>query len=237
MGRQIAEEAELRDQGFGDTETEITMRLMGSDGRVRERRLTWKTLESAATGDGDKSLTVFHEPRDIEGTAFLSYTHVEQPDDQWLYLPALKRVKRIASANQSSAFMGSEFDYEDLLSDEVEKFDYLWLRNEPCRDLSCFVLERRPRYEDSGYSRQIIWIDQAEYRPFRIEYYDHRERHEKTLVFEAYQQYMERFWRAHEMRMKNHLTEKETLLSFEPYAFQTGLTEQDFDPSALRRLR
>ncbi|MDH3509146.1 MAG: outer membrane lipoprotein-sorting protein [Gammaproteobacteria bacterium] len=236
-GRRIAAEAERRDQGFGDSATEITMRLMSSDGRIRERRLTWQTLESVAASEGDKSLTVFHEPRDIEGTAFLSYTHIEQADDQWLYLPALKRVKRIASANQSSAFMGSEFAYEDLLSDEVEKFDYLWLRDEPCRELTCFVLERRPRYEDSGYSRQVVWIDQAEYRAFRIEYYDHRERHEKTLVFEDYRQYLDRFWRAHEMRMTNHLTDKETLLLFEPYAFQTGQTEQDFDPSALRRLR
>ena len=92
--------------------------------------------------------------------------------DQWLYLPALKRVKRIASVNKTSSFMGSELAYEDLLSDEVEKFDYRWLRDEACGEDSCFVLERRPRYENSGYSKQVLWMDQSEYRIHGIEYYD-----------------------------------------------------------------
>ena len=236
-GREIAMESERRDEGFGDTITEITMQLISSDGRIRERRLTWQTLEMIDPPDGDRSLTVFHEPRDIAGTAFLSFTHVEEPDDQWLYLPSLKRVKRIASVNQSSSFMGSEFFYEDLLSDEVEKFDYLWIRDESCGESICFVLERKPRFENSGYSRQVVWIDQVEYRPMKIEYYDLRERHQKTLLFEDYRRYMERFWRAHELRMVNHQTEKETRLSFGTYEFQTGLTEQVFDPSALTRLR
>jgi outer membrane lipoprotein-sorting protein len=236
-GRQIAEEADRRNQGFGDTDTEIIMRLTSADGRVRERRLTWQTLENPDPTDGDKSLTVFHEPRDIAGTAFLTFTHIGQEDDQWLYLPALKRVKRIASVNKTSSFMGSELTYEDLLSDEVEKFDYRWLRDEPCGNLVCFVIERMPRYENSGYSKQIVWLDQAEYRAMRIEYYDLRDRHQKTLTLEDHRQYLDRYWRPHEYRMENHLTEKQTLLSFTPYEFQTGLTEQAFDPSALRRLR
>ena len=62
------------------------MRLTSADGRVRERRLTWQILEVADPGDGDRSLTVFHEPRDIAGTAFLSFTHIEQPDDHRVYL-------------------------------------------------------------------------------------------------------------------------------------------------------
>lgn len=236
-GRQIAEEAERRDQGFADTVTEITMRLTSVDGRVRERRLTWQILESPDSSDGDKSLTVFHEPRDIAGTAFLTFTHIGQDDDQWLYLPALKRVKRIASVNKTSSFMGSELSYEDLLSDEMEKFDYRWLRDEPCGNLLCFVIERTPRYENSGYSKQILWLDQTEYRPMVIEYYDLRDRHQKTLTLEDYRQYLDRYWRAHEYVMENHITQKRTLLSFAPYQFQTGLTEQAFEPSALRRLR
>lgn len=236
-GRWIAEQAEERDAGFGDSETEITMRLVSDDGRVRERRLAWQTLENPDPNDGDKSLVVFHEPRDIAGTAFLTHTHIGREDDQWLYLPALKRVKRIAASNMTGAFMGSEFSYEDLLSDEVEKFDYRWLRDEPCVELTCYVLERVPRYEDSGYSRQLVWLDRAQYRAVRIEYYDRRERLEKTLTLDDYKLYLERFWRAHEYLMTNHLTGRQTRLSFAPYAFGTGLTEQDFDPGALRRLR
>lgn len=236
-GVAIAEEADRRDEGFGDSSAEIVMRLISDDGRVNERRLTWQILENPDPSDGDESLTLFQEPRDIAGTAFLTHTHIEAPDDQWLYLPALKRVKRIASVNKTSAFMGSELAYEDLLSDEVAKFDYRWLRDEACGDETCDVLERRPRYEDSGYSRQVLWMDRSEYRVHRIDYYDLDDALEKTLTLNGYRLYLDRYWRAHEYLMENHQTGKRTTLSFGPYEFRTGLTEQDFDPSALRRLR
>jgi outer membrane lipoprotein-sorting protein len=236
-GRAIAREVERREQGFGDTVTELTMTLTNAEGRERTRRLTWRTLEVNEPDEGDKSLTVFHEPRDIGGTAFLSHTHIDRDDDQWLYLPALKRVKRIPSTNKSSAFVGSEFSYEDLLSDEVEKFTYRWLKDEGCGEWQCHVVERRPRYENSGYTKQVIWIDQREFRAVRIEYYDKKERLQKTLEFEDYRHYLERHWRAHIMRMVNHQTKKTTTLSFSTFEFQTGLTARDFDPSVLRRLR
>ncbi|NIT13503.1 MAG: outer membrane lipoprotein-sorting protein, partial [Candidatus Dadabacteria bacterium] len=98
---------------------------------------------------GDKSITVFDEPRDIEGTALLSHTKILDPDDQWLYLPAVKRVKRISSKNKSGPFVGSEFAYEDLLSQEVDKYNYKWLKDEKCGDLECHVVERYPLYENS----------------------------------------------------------------------------------------
>ncbi len=236
-GREVATELSRRDEGFGDTTAELKMELVNAEGRSRTRKLRWKTLEVLEPGEGDKSLTIFQEPRDVEGTAFLSYTHIEGDDDQWLYLPSLKRVKRIAAANKSSAFVGSEFAYEDLLSDELERFDYLWLRDEACGNWQCSVVERRPRYQNSGYSRQIIWIDRNEYRPIRITYYDLKNRLLKTLTFQDYRQYLERFWRAQVMRMENHQTKKTTVLTFSDYQFQTGLTPRDFEPDALRRLR
>lgn len=236
-GLEIAREADRRDRGFQDSASEILMRLISEDGRVNERRLTWQILENPDPDDGDKSLTLFHEPRDIAGTAFLTHTHIGDEDDQWLYLPALKRVKRIASVNKTSAFMGSELAYEDLLSDEVEKFDYRWLRDEACGEETCFVLERQPSYDDSGYSRQVLWMDQSEYRVHRIDYYDRDGALEKTLTLNDYRRYIDSYWRAHEYLMENHQTGRRTALSFGSYEFQTGLTEQDFDPSALRRLR
>lgn len=236
-GRAIAEEMERREAGFVDSTVELHMTLTSMDGRERVRRLTWQTLETPEAGEGDRSLTVFHEPRDIAGTAFLSHTHIGRPDDQWLYLPSLKRVKRISSSNMSSAFVGSEFAYEDLLSVEVEKFDYLWLRDEPCGDDQCDVVERRPLYEDSGYSRQVVWVDQSEFRPVRIDYYDRKDQLKKVLQFRDYQIYRDRFWRAGEMRMENRQSGKITVLRFEQFEFDTGMSIQDFDPSALRRLR
>lgn len=236
-GLAIARERARRDAGFGDSVVDVDMELIASDGRTRSRRLTWKTLEMAGADEGDRSLTVFHEPRDIAGTGFLSWTKLAGDDDQWLYLPALKRVKRIASTNRSGAFVGSEFTYEDLLADEVEKYDYRWLRDEPIGAEPSYVVERRPLYADSGYSRQLLWIDQAEFRTLRIQYFDRDGQLQKTLELEQYRQYEERFWRAQLMRMENHQNGKTTVLEFGTYEFRTGLSERDFDPAALRRLR
>ncbi len=130
--------------------------------------------------DGDKSLFVFDEPRDVQGTAFLIHAHREDADDQWLYLPALKRVKRISSANRSGSFMGSEFAYEDMTAQEVEKFTYRYLRDEPCGDSTCTVTERFPVDKKSSYRRQLVWRDQDERRIRKVEYYDRKDAHLKT---------------------------------------------------------
>ena len=128
-GLAIAREDDRRDNGFQDFEAEMVMVLTNRQGDEARRHIHTKNLE--VEGDGDKSLVIFDEPRDVKGTALLNFSHKRETDDQWLYLPALKRVKRISSANKSGAFMGSEFAYEDITSQEVEKYTYKWLRDEP----------------------------------------------------------------------------------------------------------
>lgn len=236
-GRAIAEELDRRDAGFGDSAVELEMILNNAQGETSTRELTIETLETPEPELGDKVLVTFHYPRDIEGTALLSFTKILEPDDQWLFLPALKRVKRISSANKSGPFVGSEFAYEDMLSQEVDKYDYRWLRDEPCGELTCFVVERFPRYENSGYTRQVVWIDKQEYRVQRVDFYDRKDALLKTLTFSGYQQYLDQYWRADEWLMENHQTGKSTHLAFEDWAFRTGLEEDDLDPNRLKRLR
>ena len=119
-GRKIVEEVTRRDEGFGDFTSDVTMVLKNAKGDAFERYLHVETLES--DNDGDKHLFVFRKPRDIKGTAVLSHTHLNGHDDQWIYLPAFKRIKRISSATNSSAFVGSEFAYEDMTSVAGEKY-------------------------------------------------------------------------------------------------------------------
>ena len=236
-GRAIAEELDRRDLGFGDSAAELKMVLANKEGEASTRELRMQTLEVTARELGDKSLIIFDHPRDIEGTAFLSFTKILEPDDQWLYLPALKRVKRISSANKSGPFVGSEFAYEDMLSQEVDKYDYLWLRDEACGELTCFVVERHPLYANSGYTRQTTWIDQEEYRVQKVEFHDRKDALLKTLTFSGYQQYLGQYWRADDWYMENHQTGKATRLTFENWEFRAGLDDNDFDPNRLERLR
>ena len=236
-GKAIAQEWDRRNRGFGDTSASLKMILENRRGRTSERKMRIFTLEVPDENDGDKSLVVFDYPRDIKGTALLSYSHILKPDDQWLYLPALKRVKRISSNNKSGPFMGSEFAYEDISSQELKKFQYKWLRDEPCGKLQCFVLEQRPLYENSGYTRQIAWYDKSEYRVQRIDYYDRKDTLLKTLRFDKYKKYLGKYWRPHEMYMVNHQTGKKTRLIYENYKFRTGLKDSDFTVSRLKRIR
>jgi len=234
-GLEIATEAEHRDTGFHDSTASMEMLLRNKQGKESTRYIRMRTLEQL--DDGDKSLTIFDEPADVKGTAFLSFTHRTGPDDQWLYLPALKRVKRISSHNKSGPFMGSEFAYEDISSQELEKYTYKYLRDEMFQGMACYVIERDPVDKNSGYTRQEVWIDKAEYRPQQIVYYDRKNAKLKTLVFSDYHQYLGKFWRAHVMNMENHQTGKSTRLTWSDYQFQTGLTERDFNRNNLDRVR
>ena len=142
----ISTDAYNYDKGFGDFTSDSKMTLRNKQGEETIRNFRGKTLE--VDGDGDKTLFIFDSPKDVKGTATLTFTHKLDPDDQWLYLPALKRVKRITSDNRSGSFVGSEFAYEDLGSQELEKYkDRKYLRKEACpnnNELECHVISRVP---------------------------------------------------------------------------------------------
>ncbi len=235
-GLAIAREADERDTGFGDYTADMQMILMNKHGQKSERQMRIRTLE--VKDDGDKSLTVFDTPRDIKGTAFLSYTHKVGDDDQWLYLPAVQRVKRISSRNKSGSFMGSEFSYEDIASEEVEKYTYKWIRDEEYKGKECFVIEKYPvDKKNSGYTKQVIWLDKKEYRPWKAEYFDRKNSHLKTLTTTGYRKYLDKYWRPDQMFMINHQTGKSTKLMMSNYKFRTGLKDSDFNQNSLRRIR
>ena len=235
IGLKIALETRNRGDGFGNFTAQQTMVLRNKQGKESRRQLRVRVLE--VPEGGDKSMFVFDEPRDVKGTAFLIHSHRDKADDQWLYLPALKRVKRISSSNRSGSFMGSEFAYEDMSPPEVERFNYRYLRDEPCGELACTVSERVPVDKKSGYRRQLVWQDKDELRLWKVEYYDRKDSHLKTLTLGDYRQYLDRYWQAGEMTMVNHLTGKSTVLTWTDYQFRTKLNERDFTRTGLQRVR
>jgi len=235
-GFEIAARSDRSDLGFGDSAVALTMVLRNAAGQESTRSLRIATLEKPDESVGDKSLVVFDTPHDIEGTALLSHAKILEPDDQWLYLPALKRVKRISSANKSGPFVGSEFAFEDFTAIELNKFDYTYLREESCGELVCDVVERKPRYENSGYTRQLSWVDQADHQLRKVEFYDRRGDLLKVLELTDYRSY-DGIWRAHRLTMSNVQTNKQTDLIYDDYTFGNDLTENDFVKGRLTRLR
>ncbi|MCP4390415.1 MAG: outer membrane lipoprotein-sorting protein [Gammaproteobacteria bacterium] len=234
-GLEIAMAAKAYDKGFADFTANMTMTLKNKSGQTSTRLIRIRTLE--VDGDGDKSLSIFDEPADVKGTKMLTYSHGLEPDDQWLYLPALKKVKRISSRNKSGPFMGSTYAFEDLGSQEVEKYTYKYLRDEPCGEMTCYVIERYPAYQFSGYTRQIAWIDSEGYRMVKAEFYDRKKSLLKTLISSNYQQFLGHYWRPGQMNMVNHQNGKSTLLEWQGYEFKTGLTDRDFRSQTLKRIK
>ena len=235
IGLEIAKERYKRFKGYGDYQVDITMTLENKRGNQSTYKLRSKALEVA--DDGDKSVIIFDYPTDQKGVILLGHTHRVGPDDQMLYLPSIKRIKRIAANNKSGPFMGSEFAYEDLGSKEVEKASYRFLREEELNGVPCYVTERIPTSPYSGYTRLEVWTDKSEFRILRADYYDRKNSLLKTLEYQDFQYYDGRFWRASNALMTNHQTQKTTLMSFDNYRFTTGLSDKDFNRNAIKRIR
>lgn len=234
-GLAIAREADRRDAGFGDYRADLEMILRNRQGAVSTRELRTRVLEQI--DDGDRSLVIFDRPRDVKGTAFLTFSHKTGNDDQWLFMPALERVKRISSSNKSGPFMGSEFAYEDISSQEVEEYTYRYLRAEEIDGVDAFLVERVPVDPKSGYTRQLVWIDQDHYRTLQIEFYDRKGALLKTLRQSEFELYLGRHWRPGRMSMVNHQNGKSTELMLSGYVFGNGYDEADFDRASLARAR
>ena len=162
-GLEIIEKSIALDNGFIDSTVEGKMILKDKSGNESVRSFKNFIFEELDETLGDKSIIVFSEPRDVKGTSLLTHANIEpKDDDQWLYLPALKRVKRISSSNRTGKFVSSEFSYEDLSTDEPEDYNFVWLEEIACpadSTLQCHVIEATPKNKKSGYSMRVIYID------------------------------------------------------------------------------
>ncbi len=239
-GKAIALANEEYDTGFGDSESVMLMVLRNRHGDTSERELRQRSLENPSLEMGDKSLIVFDRPRDVAGTTMLTFAKILEPDDQWMFLPALKRVKRISSTNKSGPFMGSEFAFEDFSSQEFGKYSYRYLRDESCpgaEAITCNVIERYPLYKKSGYVKQIGWSDPVFHRGYKTEFYNRRCDKLKTLTLSDHRRYLNHYWRAHRLHMLNHLTGKSTDLIWQSIEFRIGLDDSDFTKNSLQRAR
>jgi len=236
-GFNISARSDRSDRGFGDSQVDLKMILRNAAGKESIRTLVLKTLEVPDENEGDKSIIIFDSPSDISGTAMLSHAKILDADNQWLYLPALKRIKRISSVNKSGPFVGSEFAFEDLTASELKKYKYKFAGVDTCGTLECDKVERYPQYEYSGYTRQIVWIDRDVYQIRKIKFYERRGDLLKTLNISDYKKYPGNIWRAQHFVMKNHQTGKSTELIYSDYKFKTGLKDNNFQKSDLRSAR
>ncbi len=234
-GLAIAKEMKVREKGYQNYSADMKMVLISVSGKEKTRDL--RIINREMKEDGEQSLAIFNSPADVKGTIFLSHTHIDEDDDQWLYLPSLKRVKRISPRSKVAPFMGSEFSYEDLSSYEVKKYTYKYISEVKLNGVACFVLDRFPKNNHSGYSRQRVWVEKARYIALKIDYYNKKNEKIKTLYFKNFVNHLDQYWFPHEMKMKNHQSGKTSVLDWRNYRFRQPLRDADFNPMSLKRIR
>lgn len=234
-GREIRQLIEKKNQNYISVESKLEMILIDAYGQKVNRELIAKTLEDL--GAGDKSMVEFLYPLDVKGTKLLTLSYPDKDNDQWLYLPSLKRVKRISSRSKTSSFMGSEFSYEDLSPVQIEKFNYKLIKEEKLDGRNTWILERRP-LKKSGISKTVSYQDKEYFGPLKVEYYDRKEELLKVAYFSDYKKYQvngKQIFFSDKIHMKNVQTKKETIITWKERAVGKKIKPSIFRKSKLKR--
>jgi outer membrane lipoprotein-sorting protein len=229
-GLELAKKVDAYNDGYKSESSVMEMVLINAHGDRTTRKMRSSQIEKP--GDGDRSRIEFEWPADVKGTRMLTWTHKTGSDDQWLFLPAINRVKRISSNNKSGSFMGSEFAYEDLGSQEIEKYKHKYLGDEVLDGRKTWKLERIPVEKDSGYGKLVSFTDQEYMQPLKVEYYDRKGELLKTATFSGYKKFG-KWYRPGSIAMVNHQTKKESHLTWRDRQLGVELREKDFDSDRL----
>jgi hypothetical protein len=231
-GYELSKKAELAHKGFIGADAEMKMILINAQGDEVKRSMRGKVLERDSKTEGDLSLFIFSWPADVKGTKMLTSVHKTRSDDQWLYLPTLKRVKRINSSSKKGSFMGSEFSYEDLSSQEVEKFEYKHLGEEKVNGRPVHLIERYPKEKKSGYSKQVVYLDKGYNHPVKVEYFDKKNELLKVSEFSDFTK-LGKWWFYDKIHMKNVQTKKQSILTWSKRKIEVKFSSSEFDSKKL----
>jgi outer membrane lipoprotein-sorting protein len=200
-------------------QTEAEMILINDKGQKRERKNT-NLVKLQPNGVDSKLLVKFSSPADIKGTGFLQIEHIDGDDDLWIYLPALKKSRRLVANNKKDSFVGSDFSYGDISLPKVDAYQHKLLRSEMVDQSDCYVIESLPANDtvrsNSGYSRKVTWVRKDNFLETKVDYYDVSGRLLKTQLV-THHELVEpdtQRWFALNRDMTNHQTGHRTLLNF-----------------------
>ena len=217
-------------------QVKITMRLINPQGKVRVRDVNYL---SKTNPDGKQNTVLrFTEPADVRGTALLTLEHKKkEDDDRWLYLPALRKVRRVAATEDSDNFMGSDFAYEDMDFEKLDSNSYRLLRTETVQGADCYVIEATPTdkaQDKTGYSKRLLWIRKDNAFMVYAEYYDKKgELLKKRTAYDLAQADGSGKWRPKRQEMQNIKTGHKTEIVYDGYRIGKEIADREFSQQAL----
>lgn len=226
-GEEVMKRVKERDDGE-DMIADTTMKLINKRGQVRVRkvRIFRKDYE-----EGVRKIIFFLAPADVRGTAFLSWNPNEGEGTQWIYIPALRKVRRIASSRRGDYFMGTDFTYEDLGEWKVEDFHHKLIGEEVVDGHKCFVVESVPKRK-SIYGRKVLWVRQDIWMIVRADFYDKKGRFVKRMTVPRIEK-VNGIWTAMELQMDNKRKKHKTILLIEDVKYNTGIPDDMFTKRAM----
>ncbi|MGL1936382.1 MAG: outer membrane lipoprotein-sorting protein [Fibrobacterales bacterium] len=232
-GYDIAKKADGNQRNFVDEKSISTLTLINAAGDTVMRKMTSITMER----DNSKDLSViqFLNPADVRGTSLLTYQNPTGNDKQWLYLPELRRVKKISSKNKSGSFMGSEFSYEDISGNTLDKWSYTFIKEDSFNGVPCYLVERVPTYDNSGYSKVKVWFSIDNHLMMRAEFFDRKQTLLKVQLMMGWKQYG-KTWRFDRIEMENMQNKKKSILDYSKRTFKNGLKKKDFSKRSMQRM-
>jgi outer membrane lipoprotein-sorting protein len=238
-GRLIMEAMEKKNKGFVGEKSDMTMTLIDARGRKVLRKMVGMVKEM--DDDGDKSKISFLSPKDVKGTKMLTHSHKVKDDDQWLYLPKSRVLRRISSKKKSSSFMASEFSFEDLGSQETGKYNFMWIKDDTMKvggkSVKVHVI-RRISKNKGGYSKVVLYVSPSLNNPLKAEYYNRRKELFKVATFSKYKTFKlkgKKVYRAGKIHMKNLKTKKESIFEWENRKRGVSFSDRKFSKSSLKK--
>ena len=234
-GHEIAVLVDEREDG-DDQISESTWTLTNKAGkqRIRQTLRYWMDYDGK-DGLSSKSFIYFDRPPDVKDTTFLNWSQedYQADDDQWIYLPALRKVRRIASGDKENSFMGSDLIYDDMGDREVEEDTFTLLRVENENSTKMYVVQAIAKKPNYIYSKRIAWINGARWTPEKMEFYDRKGRLLKIAESDWVQ--IDGIWTPTKMVVNNQLTGHQTLIENKNVKYNQGLKESLFTERSLRK--
>ncbi len=234
-GRDIMLKAENRPEAK-TSQTELTMTIINKRGKERVRKLKSYTME---VGKDEKTLMFFEYPGDVKGTGFLTwnYDKIGKDDDKWLYLPAMKKTRRISgSSAKKDYFMGTDFTYDDMGDRNIDEDTHKLLGEETVNGHKCWKIESTSKDKRDIFSKKIIWLRQDILIPEKVDFYDRMGKLHRQMVFDKVAQNKE-YWVIMKMTMTNVQTKHKTIIEFNNMELDVPMDESKFTVQTLEKGR
>lgn len=213
-----------------DTQGELIMTLMNKQGEKRVRRLKQYMINQ---GETEKKIMYFMSPADVKGTSFMNWSYSNgKADDQWIFLPAIKRTKRISSGSKGDYFMGSDFTYDDLGDRHPNEDSHRLIKEETINGKICFVVESTSKSPGYMYSKTITWVQKDNYIGVKREFYDSRKQLLKTLNIKSAEK-INGYWTILETEMKNVQKNHSTTMQFTNVKINVGIADSKFTEKSM----